>query len=174
MFKKEIIGILKNEKVYYKIREKYNNELSFKETFDSVINTPFIDTFFQFINCYLRDKLTIKSKYSNYRTQFSKQYKSLLIKDIKSEKFEEIQKYLYENGIIWNSGNCIYQINVFKNNSSLCLMIENGRITWSKTSDFAYGRTDIKIVSLEEFYPIFEYVKQQIKEFYKDVNFNSY
>ena len=53
-------------------------------------------------------------------------------------------------------------------------MIENGRITWSKTSNFAYGRTDIKIVSLEEFYPIFEYVKQQIKEYYKDVNFNSY
>ena len=84
------------------------------------------------------------------------------------------QKYLYENGIIWNSGNCITQINVFHNSSSLCLMIENGRITWSRTSDFAYGRSDIKIVSLEEFYPIFENVKQQIKEFYKDVNFNSY
>jgi hypothetical protein len=53
-------------------------------------------------------------------------------------------------------------------------MIENGRITWSKTSNVAYGRTDIKIVSLEEFYPIFENVKQQIKEYYKDVNFNSY
>ena len=174
MFKKEIIGILKNEKVYYKLREEYNNELSFKETFDSVINTPFIDSFFHFINCYLRDKLIIKQKYINYRTQFSKKYKSLLIKDIKNENFEEIQKYLYENGIIWNSGNCIYQINEFKNNSSLCLMIKNGRITWSKSSNFAYGRTDIKIVSLEEFYPIFEYVKQQIKEYYKDVNFNSY
>jgi hypothetical protein len=30
MFKKEIIRILKNEKVYDKIREKYYNELSFK------------------------------------------------------------------------------------------------------------------------------------------------
>ena len=174
MFKKEIIGILKKEKVYYNIREKYNNELSFKETFDSVINTPFIDSFFNFINSYLKDKIIMNSKFYNYRTQFSTNYKSLLIKDIKSEKFEEIQKYLYENGIIWSSGNCINQINVFKNNSSLCLMIENGRITWSKTSNFAYRRTDIKIVSLEQFYPIFEYVKQQIKEFYKDVNFNSY
>jgi hypothetical protein len=116
----------------------------------------------------------MKSKYNNYRTQFSKQYKSLLIKDIKKEKFEEIQKYLYENGIIWCSGNCITQISVFDNISSICLMIENGRISWSRTSDFAYGRADIKIVSLEEFYPIFEYVKQQIKEYYKDVNFNSY
>ena len=34
-------------------------------------------------------------------------------------------------------------------------MIENGRITGSKSSNFAYGRTEIKIVSLEEFYPIF-------------------
>jgi hypothetical protein len=174
MFKKEIIGILKNEKVYNKIREKYYNELSFKETFDSIINTPFIESFFHFINCYLRDKLIIKQKYTNYRTQFSKKYKSLLIKDIKKEKFEEIQKYLYENGIIWCSGNCITQISVFDNISSICLMIENGRISWSRTSDFAYGRADIKIVSLEEFYPIFEYVKQQIKEYYKDVNFNSY
>lgn len=174
MFKKEIIRILKDEGVYSEIMNIYNSKPSFKETLDSVINTPFIDSFFCFINCYLIDKITMKSKYSNYRTQFSKKYKSLLIKDIKNENFEEIQKYLYENGIIWNSGNCINQINVFNNNTSLCLMIESGRITWSKTSSFAYGRTDIKIVSLEEFYPIFEYVKQQIKEYYKDVNFNSY
>lgn len=175
MFKKEIIRILKDEGVYSEIMNIYNSKPSFKETLDSLINTPFIDNFFEYINLHFRfyTKTSIDKLYGEYKNHFSKKYKSILIKNIDKGKCEDLKKYLYDNGIIWNSGDNIYGIDIFKY-PSVCLMICDGRLTWSKSADFAYGNLSIKVVSVDEFYPLFEDFKEKLKEYYKNVDFNNY
>jgi hypothetical protein len=171
MFKQNIIRFLKENKEYTKLLELCNKDKRTKQVSETILNSPYLFPITQFLS---NKTPSIKKLHVNtYKIQEISNNTTIIIDPLYKENFNEIRKYLYDNGVVWRTyDDLLYSniTNMFERKKIALFLETNGLLSWSSNVEFINSsREKYKILELEEFYSYFEELKKKFKSNIKEI-----
>ena len=166
MFWNKVLRLLKEKGLYKDVISSIDR----KDVFNSLKNTPYINSLLEYISHSLCTSLSFNYNFRGHcvdEDKFMKYAhdKMIIIHKIPFNRYDELKKYLYDNGIIWCSKEQIYLASIWdKYPKDITLYIDTrGYVSFSSSNWLPNDLYNYYLMDVDEFYFRFEEMKKNIK-----------